>query len=242
MTSIRRKFAPLSAGLCRASAGSILALMLAGCVVTTTAPWGADLGDYQDAARDLIGVTSFTASHVIRLGHGGAISEAERDRLGGFLTEIAYNRPESLRIVVHGRASPAHERAITAALVADGVSPEHILWARGGRTRPPVSHGTLVLAVERAIAIAPDCPGFMGHPSAPEDNFSEPNLGCANAYNFAAMVGDPHHLYRGASSIYYLGQRGAADVTAYRTDKVKPLPRLESFTPGSGGGGAGGGQ
>jgi type IV pilus biogenesis protein CpaD/CtpE len=72
------------------------------------------------------------------------------------------------------------------------------------------------------------------------DNFSEPNLGCANAYNFAAMVGDPHHLDRGASSIYYLGERGAADVAAYRADKVKKLPPIQGFSVT--GGGAGGGQ
>jgi pilus biogenesis lipoprotein CpaD len=239
MTRIGRRFAPVSAALRRASTGGALALALAGCVATTTTPWGVDLGDYQDSPRDLTGVASYAVSHVIRLGRGGAIPETERDRLGSFLAEIAYNRPESLRIVAHGRASPAQERAIIAALVADGVSPEHILWGRDiGR---PVARGTIVLAVERAIAIAPECPGFMGHPAAPEDNFSEPNLGCANAYNFAAMIGDPHHIYRGASSIYYLGERGAADVAAYRADKVKPLPRInQGFTVGAGGGGGGG--
>src|SRR4029450_12805504 len=98
--------------------------------------------------------------------------------------------------------------------------------------------GAVVVAIERAIAIAPNCPGFMGHPAAPEDNFPEPNLCCANAYNFAAMVSDPHHLYQGASSIYYSGQRGASDVAAYRNDKVKPLPPREGFTTGASSGGA----
>ena len=210
----------------------MLALMLAGCVAPTTAPWGLDLGDYQAEARDLVGVTSFAANHVIRLGHGGAISEAERDKLAAFLAEIAYNRPESLRIVVHGRANSAQERAIAGALLADGVDPEHVLWARDARMpAPAVPRGTVVLAAERAVAVPPACPGTMFHPSAPVDNLSEPNFGCANVHNFAAMIADPHHLYQGASSIYYLGQRGAADVTAYRTDKVKPLPKInEGFT------------
>ena len=132
---------------------------------------------------------------------------------------------------MHGRATPAQRSALAAALIADGVGPEHILWARDGDLGRPVPRGTLVLAVERAIAIAPSCPGFMGHPSAPTDNLTEPNFGCSNVYNFAAMVADPHHLYRGASSIYYLGQRGAADVTAYRDDKVKPLPRQPKASP-----------
>jgi pilus biogenesis lipoprotein CpaD len=242
MTCIGRRFAPLPAGLRRATAGGLLTLMLAGCVVTTTAPWGLDLGDYQAAERDLVGVGSFAAGYVIRLGHGGAISEAERGKLDAFLAEIAYNRPESLRVVLHGRATPAQKGAITTALVADGVSPEHILWAKDGHIERPVPRGSLVLAVERAIAIPPNCPGFTGHPAAPEDNLTEPNLGCANVYNFAAMVADPHHLYRGASSIYYLGERGAADVAAYRTDKVKPLPRITGgFSVGAGAAATGGG-
>src|SRR4051794_30530645 len=239
MTSSARGFALLPAGMRRAAVG-MLVVMLVGCVDTTTAPWGLDLGDYQGEARDLIGVSNFAASHVIRFGRGGAISEVERNKLGAFLAEIAYNRPESLRIAVYGRASSAQERTIAATLLADGVGPENIFWMPDGHTGPPVPRGTVVLAIERAIAVAPACPGFMGHPSAPTDNLSEPNFGCANVYNFATMVGDPHHLYRGASSIYYLGARGAADVTAYRTDKVKPLPRInEGFTVGTGTGGGG---
>jgi type IV pilus biogenesis protein CpaD/CtpE len=66
-------------------------------------------------------------------------------------------------------------------------------------------------------------------------------LGCANVSNFAAMVADPHQLYRGASSIYYTGERGAKDVDAYRADKVKPLPALQDFSVTGGGAGAGAG-
>ena len=244
MTGSGRRSLPAPSRRCGAMAVGLLALMLAGCVDTTTAPWGVNLGDYQAPARDLVGVSLYSAEHVIRLGPGGTVSQAERSNLATFLTTIAYNRPESVRIVVHGRATPAQRSALAAALTADGVGPEHILWARDGDLGRPVPRGTLVLAAERAIAIAPSCPGFMGHPSAPTDNLTEPNLGCSNVSNFAAMVADPHHLYRGASSIYYLGQRGAADVTAYREDKVKRLPSTGTFTTssGGGGGGAGGGQ
>ena len=241
MTGSGRGVAPMRARRLGATAGGLLALMLTGCVDTTTAPWGVNLGDYQAPARDLVGVSLYTAEHVIRLGPGGTVSQTERNNLEAFLTTIAYNRPESVRIVVHGRATPAQRSALTAALTADGVGPEHILWARDGDLGRPVPHGTLVLAAERAIAIAPSCPGFMGHPSAPTDNLTDPNLGCSNVYNFAAMVADPHHLYQGASSIYYTGERGAADVKAYREDKVKKLPRInEGFSVGAGGTSVGG--
>ena len=143
-----------------------------------------NLGDYQAPARDLVGVSIYSAEHVIRLGPGGTVSQAERNNLAAFLTTIAYNRPESVRIVVHGRATPAQRSALAAALIADGVGPEHILWARDGDLGRPVPRGTLVLAVERAIAVAPSCPGFMGHPSAPTDNLTEPNFGCSQCLQF----------------------------------------------------------
>src|SRR4051794_29692036 len=127
MTSGARGFALLPVGMRRAATG-MLVLMLAGCVDTTTAPWGLDLGDYQGEARDLIGVSNFAASHVIRFGRGGAISEVERNNRGRFLAEMAYNRPGSLRIAVNGGASSAQERAIAATLLADGVGPENIFW------------------------------------------------------------------------------------------------------------------
>jgi pilus biogenesis lipoprotein CpaD len=242
MTRIGSRFSLPPPGLRRAAAGGVLVMALAGCVPATTAPYGADLGSYEGAARDLTGVTSFAADYVMRLGSGAAISPAERGRLEAFLAEIAYNRPESLRIVIYGRATAAQKSAITALLMADGVGPEHLGWGADAHPGRPVTRGTVVLAVERAIAVAPACPGFMGHPTAPGDNLAEPNLGCANVNNFAAMVADPHHLSRGASSIYYTGERGAKDVEAYRADKVKPLPRInQGFTVGGGSSGGGGG-
>ena len=228
MTRLRSSAAaPLPGGLCRAIGIGTLVLLLAGCVGTTTAPWGFNLGDYRAAPRDLIGVASVAASHPVRLARGGHITKAERDNLDAFVAEVARNRPESLRVVLHGRATPAQVTTLRGLLVADGVDPRHISLAADRRTHPPVPRGTIVVAVERAIAIAPNCPGSMGHPTAPEDNLAEPNFGCADVANLAAMIGDPHHLVRGASSIYYLGERGAADVAAYREDKVKELPKRE---------------
>jgi hypothetical protein len=87
MTSIGCRLAPVSTALRRASVSGVLALMLASCVAPTTAPWGLDLGDYRAAPRDLIGVSSYSASHSIRLDRG-AISRAEHNKLGAFLAEV----------------------------------------------------------------------------------------------------------------------------------------------------------
>jgi len=206
---------------------ALLALAVAGCVMPPPdASQRADLGDYRAAPRDLIGVTSIGDSHVVRLGRGGSVSKVERDRLDAFIAAIATNRPESLRVSLRGRATTAQLNGVADLLVADGVNPGHIV--RGDpRLGPP---GAVVVAVERALAVQPNCPGWVDYASAPADNRTSPDFGCANASNFAAMVADPHHLGEPASSIYHDGERGATSVASYRADKVKDLPALnETF-------------
>jgi pilus biogenesis lipoprotein CpaD len=210
---------------------AVLALVLAGCGTTAPpgAPPGTDLGDYTAAPRDLIGVTSVADSHVVRPGRAGYVGKPERDRLDAFIADVAANRPESLHVSLHGRATPVQLNAVANLLVADGVDPKHILLA-DWRIGPPVPGGTIVVAIERAIAMQPNCPGWVDHVSAPEDNHTNPNLGCSDVTNFAAMVGDPHHLSEGASSIYTDGEVAATSVAEYRTNTVvekwKDLPQL----------------
>jgi pilus biogenesis lipoprotein CpaD len=216
----------------------MLGLVLAGC--GTTAPPGpqgpVDLGDYQAAPRDLVQVESYSDSHPVHLGRGGSIGKPERDRLAAYIADVAKNRPESLRVALHGPASPAQLRQVEGLLVASGVDPRYIRadWRSG----PRAPRGAIIVAVERAIAVLPDCPGWINHVSAPEDNLTNPNLGCSDVSNFAAMVSDPHHLRQGASSIYSDGEVAATMVTDYRTDKVaerwKDLPKTEktSINPG----------
>jgi pilus biogenesis lipoprotein CpaD len=212
----------------RAIGLGIFALTVAGC--EAAAPWGADLGDYQAAPRDLLGVQSIAGSHVVRLAGRDYVGRLEREKLGGFIAGIGENRPESLRIALRGPATRGQLRAVAELLVTDGVDPRHIVDA-DPRSAPPAPRGTVAVLVERAIAIPPNCPGWVDHTSAPGDNVPHPNLGCADVSNFAAMVGDPHHLTQGASTIYHDGERGALSVTAYRTDKVKDLPPInQTFT------------
>jgi pilus biogenesis lipoprotein CpaD len=204
---------------------ALAATGLAGC--GTTNPFGPPLGDYQAAPRDLIGVAGISDHHVVHFsGRHGQVGKADRERLDAFIAGVGANRPESLRVALHGRANPAQLRGIVDILVSDGVDPRHI--ARADRSfGPPAPAGTVVVAVDRAIAVQPDCPGWLGHVSAPEDNFTNPNFGCSNAANFAAMIGDPHHLRHGASTIYSDGEVGATSVADYRAGKVKELPKVD---------------
>jgi pilus biogenesis lipoprotein CpaD len=222
MISARHAFVASRLSLRRAIVVGALAFLATGCV-STTAPFGIDLGDYEAAPRDLIGVNGFTSSFALRVSPKGYISKTERARLDTFIAEFAENRPESLRVMLQGRATPAQRQTIRSVLAADGVDPKHVLRL-DEQFAPSAARGTILVAVQRAIAIDPNCPGSMGHPSAPADNLTEPNFGCADASNFAAMIGDPHHLREPGWSIYYDGERGASDVAAYRADKVKPLP------------------
>jgi len=209
---------------------AMLALVLAGC--GTTAPPSAqgpvDLGDFAAAPRDLIQVESYSDSHAVRLDRAGTVGKAERDRLAAYIADVAKNRPESLRVALRGSVSPAQLRQVEGLLVAHGVNPQHIRADR--RSGPRAPRGTIIVAVERAIAVLPDCPGWISHVSAPEDNLTNPNFGCSDVTNFAAMVGDPHHLRQGASSIYTDGEVATTMVTDYRTDKVaerwKDLPQI----------------
>jgi pilus biogenesis lipoprotein CpaD len=219
--------------LCAIGIG-MLGLVLAGC--GTTAPPGPEgpvnLGDYQGAPRDLLRVENLSNSHPVRLDRSGAAGRVERDRLAAFIKDVAGNRPESLRVALRGPASPGQLRQVEGLLVAHGVDPQHIRADR--RSGPRAPRGTIIVAVERAIAVLPDCPGWINHVSAPEDNLTNPNFGCSDVTNFAAMVGDPHHLRQGASSIYTDGEVAATMVTDHRTDKVaerwKGLPQTEKTT------------
>lgn len=225
----------------RLAAGiGLVALAVSGCAPTTTAPYGADLGAYEATPRELIAVDSVAGRHVVHLaGRTGAVSWAERRRLAGFITGIARNRPDSLRVALHGRASSRQLRAVTRLLVTDGVNPEHIRWAgwRGGLWAP--SNG-VVVAVERAIAVQPLCPGSTGHLTAPNDNLPEPNFGCSDMSNLAAMLADPHDLRQPSSTIYSDGERAATAVAEYRADKVKELKSASGTSSSGSGSGSGG--
>jgi pilus biogenesis lipoprotein CpaD len=207
----------------------MLGLLSAGCGIT--APPGIEPDDYAAAPRDLIAVGSIAANHVVQLGgRGGHIGKPERERLDAFVTAVAANRPESLRVALRGPAAPARLKAVADQLVADGVDPKHIVLA-DRRYGPAAPRGTIVVEIERAIAAVPNCPGSVDHVSAPEDNRTEPNFGCSDVSNFAAMVSDPHHLSQGASSIYQDGERAATSVANYRAGKVKDLPAVnEQFS------------
>jgi pilus biogenesis lipoprotein CpaD len=215
---------------------AMLVLALTGCTATVppdTAP-PVVLSDFEAPPRDLIRVENSSYSHLIRLDRMGAIGKAERDRLAAFIINVGANHPESLRVELRGPATPAQLRSVADLLVDEGVDPKYIVRA-DLRSGPRAPGGTIIVAVERAIAVLPNCPGWISHVSAPEDNLPNPNFGCSDVGNLAAMIGDPHHLREGASSIYTDAEVAAIGVSAYRADKIKELPRINPFstTPGA---------
>jgi pilus biogenesis lipoprotein CpaD len=197
-------------------------------------PPGVEPVDYTVAPRDLVSVVSVPDGFLVRLGRGGNVDARERERLKAYVADVAANRPESVHVLLHGPAAPSQFRAVARVLIADGIDPANIVRAAPG-TGAPSPRGAVAMGIERAVAVLPDCPGWVDHVSAPEDNRTSPNFGCSDVSNFAAMVGDPHHLAAGASSIYHDGERGAIAVATYRADKVydkwiKELPKSETFS------------
>lgn len=195
-------------------------LASAGCGTTT--PPGYTSTNFESPARDLIGVRTLTANYLVRI-NGGYISQSEHDRLDKFVTGFGRNRPESLRVALGGAVTPAQYRAVANILVDDGVDPRYIVLNRTP-VRAGTPRGSVTLHLERAIAVQPNCPGWVDHISAPADNSTNPNFGCSDVSNFAATVADPHDLVEGQSNIYEDGERGAKSVADYRVDKVKDLP------------------
>lgn len=218
----------------RSRTGTIIAafamVILSGCGATV--PPGIEPVDYTAAARDLVPLVSAPGGFAVQVDPGGHLNNREHARLNAFIADFAGNRPESLRIALYGRVSPAQFRTVADALVADGVDPSNIV--RAPDSSIPSRPREIAIGVERAVAVLPPCPGWTDHISAPEDNRNSPNFGCSDVSNFAAMVSDPHHLVRAASSIYRDGERAAIAVTAYRSDKIfdkwdRELPKPGTF-------------
>jgi pilus assembly protein CpaD len=216
-------FLPRGKGRSRAALAAAICLVASGC--DTTLPEGVNVSNYTVPPAQAVPVEFKNANHTLQFEpRSGTISKGERHRLEAFVSDFAGNRPESLRVELSA-GSEAHLRRVANILIGVGVEPKSIILApRSARGAPA---GMILVRAQRALAVLPDCPGWVDHVSAPEDNRGHPNFGCSNINNVAAMLGDPHDLIHGRSSIYEDGERAAVAVQAYRTDKVKELPPLQ---------------
>jgi pilus biogenesis lipoprotein CpaD len=231
-----RMIRPRSLGLA-ALAAAPLALAACG----TTVPEGVTVDttvDYQAPPRDVIHIELKNESHTIYVDRRtGAASLAERQRLDAFVTTFGADRPEAIHAELHGGGSGEELRSVANLMVELGVMRSKIKLFPGERSTVQAPSGTdaVVIAGTRAVAVLPNCPGWLNHVAAPADNMVEPKFGCTDVSNFAAQVADPYDLIAGESSTYSEGQPAADAVAAYRTDKVKELPKSGEFSVIGGG-------
>jgi pilus assembly protein CpaD len=214
----------------RAALAAVAVAALSGC--GSTGPEGIKYADFQAAPRQVIEVQKRSETHPLYVDQRtGQPSPLERERLKAFLDDLAGERPEALRLTIRGPGSAEQLQRIAPLLVVSGIERDKIRIEPGQPPGPqgPAGTQTVMIAAERAVAVAPECPGWVDHVSAPGDNRVLPNFGCSDVSNLARMVADPNDLVRGRSSLISDGERAASAVTNYREDKVKDLPRRRAF-------------
>jgi pilus assembly protein CpaD len=210
-----------------------LALGIAGCT-TTTGPTGAVYPDFAAAPATIVHVATQRDTLAVRIdARTGAVAAPELQRIGAFIARLAADRPEAVHAEIRGAGSRAHLQPLFDALVAAGVAAGKITIAPAAPGAPAAPAGAqeVTVAATRATAIMPACPGWPAMDAAPNDNRVHPNFGCADASNLAAMVADPSDLVTGEAAGSADGERAAAAVSAYRADKIKPLPTVNAMQP-----------
>jgi pilus biogenesis lipoprotein CpaD len=227
-------------GLLLATALSGAALGLGGCANSASVPAEPHLLAEPSALQ----VVKTTDTHVVQLDANGQANPLELRRLDGFIADLAGERPDALRLTIRGPQSEARLRELARHIASHGIAADKIAIAA---PQTPASGGpamrVVTVAVERAVATPPDCPGWSTGPAAPIDNTTSAKLGCANLNNLAVMVADPNDLVAGSTRQTSDGVNAAAAVKRYHDDKVKPLlSHNQDFTPSAGGPAGGGGQ
>jgi len=207
------------------------------CGCEPTAPEGATAINWEAPARDVLQTQSKTAAITIYLRGGSALAPAERRRLDAWLAGFGRDRPGSVHLVISGPTSRERLHAVAIEMIAAGVEPQKIelVPGRPGHWR---SGEPITVTATRAIALNPNCPGWIPHVAAPVDNELEPTMGCSNTSNLAAMITDPAELITGQSNPYHDGEVGVLAIERYRTDRVKRLPEKNVISviggPGAG--------
>jgi pilus biogenesis lipoprotein CpaD len=212
------------------AAAGLGALLLAGC--GETAPDSFYAVDSRAPPRQILKVDTKSDIHTVYVDRRtGLPSAIEKQRLDAFIDDLAKDRPDALHVELRGPEPVERLQRIASLLVERGVEPHKITIFPGSNTGAAPLAGAYPVAGAggRATAVIPDCPGWVAHVAAPADNRVNPNFGCTDASNFAAMVADPKDLVRGESTPYSDGERAASAVSAYRADKVKDLPKHDTF-------------
>lgn len=212
-----------------------VAAMLTGCV--QPAPPATQKATAAPPAPPALEARLHTEGHKIALSPDGKANALERNRLDAFIADLATKRRDALHATVGGTGNNLQLREAARMLAEDGIDPANIVLALGGNGT--IATGPVTIEVEFYSVDAPSCAPWSTVVSATKDgSATQPDLGCSDLTNFAAMVSDPRDLMHDSTASYADGITSAAAVQRYNEDKVKPLPQSSGFgvAAGSGGG------
>ncbi len=173
---------------------------------------------------------------------GNAAADAgEWVRIDHFLGDAAPGRPDTVRLLIAGNASPGAIDLLIRHAFAMGYAENKIKVAAPGFA-PAGGPMTLSLTTTVSVAILPNCPQTQHLNIIDGDNRVASDWGCSTVSMFELQVADPHDLVRGEGG----GQTDSVMTTAaihrLESDKVKKLDAATSTSSVSGAAGGGGGQ
>lgn len=177
MSSTARKLAVAAAALS-------LGFGLSGCVATNRT--------VESIHQPVIERTSYTFD--VLSGPGG-LSPVERNRLAGWFETMDLRYGD--RIAIDDPiGSPATRADVQAVASRYGL----LLADEAPVTPGYVNAGTTRVVVSRSVARVPGCPDWHVKSDFNPNSATSSNYGCATNSNLAAMVADPEHLVRGATT------------------------------------------
>ena len=128
-------------------------------------------------------------------GGPGGLSLPEQRRLAGWFEAMDLRYGDRVSVDDPGGSYAARD-AVAALAARHGLLVSDDAPVTAGAVQP----GAVRVVVSRSSASVPGCPDWSAKSDVGLNNATHPNYGCAVNSNMAAMVADPEHLLKGASS------------------------------------------
>lgn len=123
------------------------------------------------------------------------ISIPEQRRLAGWFEALDLRYGDRITL-----DDPLNDSAARAAIEAVAGRYGVLLGDQAPVTPGTITPGTVRVVVTRSTASVPGCPDWSAKSDGTLHNATSTNYGCATNANMAAMIADPEHLLKGASS------------------------------------------
>ena len=170
-----------------------------------------------------------------------ALDAAEWAHIDRFLGSAAPGRPDTVRLLIAGNASPAAIDLVIRHAFAMGYAENKIKVAPPAYA-PAGGPMKLALTTSVSVAILPNCPQTQHLNIIDGDNRVGSDWGCSTVSMLELQVADPHDLVRGESGGETDSVMTTAAIRRLQTDKLKKLDAATSTSAVTGGAAGGGGS